>query len=490
MSGTTSSGTIEKIDINWKMIIHTAIMVVIMFGFRFVPAPGAVTEYGMAVLGVFLSLVYGWSFIGILWPSLLGMFGLAFTGYGTVEQVALGMFNNSTVFMMMVGSLAFMALLQSKAADYLMAKIMGSSLAQKSPMYTVMIILAATVLINSFGGQMVFYFGIFPIMVSMLKKCGYSVGERFNVMFLTGFMAGIQLGMCFRPFVGWGLMTVGTMMQLTQTTVSYGAYMVIMVILDVVFIVSYPFFMKLCGCDFNKLANVNIAEAFGVDKNQKMNLTQKIVLIAMGIFLAIVIIGSIAGDKLGIIYTYYSQISVAGMMVLFWIAMTIIKVDGKPMLDLREASKMFTWDMLFLVAIALLISTVLTSQETGISGWLASIVSPFFVGRSPVVFLILLGIVTIVLTNVANNIAICYIMMNLVAAMSLNGFPVDVLASSMIISLFSVLAFLTPASSMPGAMIHACELCTPKAVYQIMPIILVYFIVVCLIILIVGGMVF
>ena len=35
-------------------------------------------------------------------------------------------------------------------------------------------------------------------------------------------MAAIQLGMCFRPFVGWGLMTAGTMMQLTQTVISYG----------------------------------------------------------------------------------------------------------------------------------------------------------------------------------------------------------------------------------------------------------------------------
>ena len=46
------------------------------------------------------------------------------------------------------------------------------------------------------------------------------MGDRFCVMFLTGFMAAIQLGMCFRPFVGWGLMTAGTMMQLTQTVIS------------------------------------------------------------------------------------------------------------------------------------------------------------------------------------------------------------------------------------------------------------------------------
>lgn len=81
-------------------------------------------------------------------------------------------------------------------------------------------------------------------------------------------------------------------------------------------------------------------------------------------------------------------------------------------------------------------------------------------------------------------------MMNLVAAMYLNGFPVDILAATMIISTFSVLAFLTPASSMPGAMLHGCEMCTPKAVYKIMPVILCYFVVISLATFIIGGMVF
>lgn len=480
----------EKIDVNGKTLLHTAVMCVLMFGFRFIPPIGTVTEYGMAVLGVFLALIYGWSFIGLLWPSLLGMFGLAFAGYGTVEQVALAMFNNSSIFMMMVGSLAFMALMQSKAADWMMAKIISSPIAKKSPIYAVMIIFAATLLINSFGGQMIFYFGIFPIMVATIKKCGYKVGDKFSVMFLLGFMACIQLGMCFRPFVGWGLMTVGTMMQLTQTSISYGAYMIIMLVLDLAFLFTYPLLMKVMGCDFDKMATVDITAAFGVDPNAKMNLTQKIVLTAMAIFLIIVIGGSVLGTKLGSLYTYYTSISVAGMMILFWIAMSVIKINGKPMLDLREASSMFGWDMLFLVAIALLISSVLTSAETGISAWIGSIVGPLFAGKSPVVFLIVLSALTLLLTNVANNIAICYIMMNVTASMYLNGLPVDILAASMIISIMSVIAFLTPASSMPGAMLHACDALTPKAMYQITPIFLIYFLVLATAVFIIGGMIF
>lgn len=83
--------------------------------------------------------------------------------------------------------------------------------------------------------------------------------------------------------------------------------------------------------------------------------------------------------------------------------MTVIKINGKPMLDLREASGMFGWDMLFLVAIALLILSVLTSAGTGISAWIGSVVGSLFTGKSPVVFLIVLAALTLFLANVANT---------------------------------------------------------------------------------------
>ena len=80
--------------------------------------------------------------------------------------------------------------------------------------------------------------------------------------------------------------------------------------------------------------------------------------------------------------------------------------------------------------------------------------------------------------------------MNVVAAMYLNGLPINILAAALIISVFSVIAFLTPASSMPGAMLHACEVLTPKAIYKTMPLILLYFTAIALIVFIGGSWLF
>ena len=55
----------------FSQYIHYIITAIIIFGFRFLPNFGPVTDDGMVLLGVFIGAVYGWSFINMLWPSIL-----------------------------------------------------------------------------------------------------------------------------------------------------------------------------------------------------------------------------------------------------------------------------------------------------------------------------------------------------------------------------------------------------------------------------------
>lgn len=55
----------------FSQYIHYIITAIIIFGFRFLPNFGPVTDDGMVLLGAFIGAVYGWSFINMLWPSIL-----------------------------------------------------------------------------------------------------------------------------------------------------------------------------------------------------------------------------------------------------------------------------------------------------------------------------------------------------------------------------------------------------------------------------------
>ncbi len=451
-----------------KYLLHTIVMVVIAFGFRFLPCPGSVTPYGMAVLGIFISLIYGWTFLGLLGPSLFGALAMGTTDYGSVQDVFVAMFSNSTALMMLVGILAFAAIEQTGAGDWMVAKLLNSKLAKKSPVFIVEIFLFIFYLGNIIGLTWFLYFAMLPLCADMLLKCGYEKGDKFSFFFLGGCLIFGQIGMCLFPFMSWSLMTTGTMMALTQVPISYPEYMAVMLVFGILAFVTYPFLMKLCGCDFKKIANVDIATAFpNVKADAKLTTAQILSLVSVILFVVTVTAASMFGSKVALFGWINNNIGVLGIMAILWVFCIMFQSNGKALIDMQKAAAGFSWDMLILIALALFISSALTQTETGISAWIAGLLTPIFANVGPLVFLFALGAFTAVITNVSNNVALCFIMINIVCSMYLNGFPVNITAAALVISLTSVfVAILTPAASICGALLHASKALTPGVIYK------------------------
>lgn len=64
----------RKLTVSTKNVLHYLIMIALMVIFYFIPSGNVVTPYGMRLLGVFIGLVYGWTFLGLLVPSIIGCF--------------------------------------------------------------------------------------------------------------------------------------------------------------------------------------------------------------------------------------------------------------------------------------------------------------------------------------------------------------------------------------------------------------------------------
>ena len=62
--------------------IHTIIMFVLLASGWFLPTVSTITPFGMKIVGIFIGLIYGWMFVGLIWPSLTGMLFLSFAGLG------------------------------------------------------------------------------------------------------------------------------------------------------------------------------------------------------------------------------------------------------------------------------------------------------------------------------------------------------------------------------------------------------------------------
>ena len=72
---------VTKKKMPWTYWLHLAIGMCLMF---IVPRLGPwepITEVGMTVLGVFIGMVYLWSALDSIWPSLLGLLIISISGF-------------------------------------------------------------------------------------------------------------------------------------------------------------------------------------------------------------------------------------------------------------------------------------------------------------------------------------------------------------------------------------------------------------------------
>ena len=80
--------------------LNCLIGIFIMIVFCFIPPFGPVTETGVKVLGVFLGTMYLWTFVDTLWPSLLGVIMLGFTGFNSFNALLSSTFGSPSVVML------------------------------------------------------------------------------------------------------------------------------------------------------------------------------------------------------------------------------------------------------------------------------------------------------------------------------------------------------------------------------------------------------
>ena len=105
--------------------VHSLVSIALMFLFRLLPAPAPITEMGMAVLGAFLGIIYGWITVGMFWPSLLGLVALGFSGYGDVKSVFLEGFGSNNVLVVILMFLILGILEQAGITRWLALRIVG-----------------------------------------------------------------------------------------------------------------------------------------------------------------------------------------------------------------------------------------------------------------------------------------------------------------------------------------------------------------------------
>jgi len=470
--------------------LNILITFVFMFGFRFLPAPEPITPYGMAIIGVFIGVIWGWSTssVGLVWTSMLGIVAVGFTDYGNVSASVSKIFASDTVMLLILGMFLMGPIQKSDLGEWIVTKFMTMKFLKGKPWrFTAMIIFCTGIMGFLANGFVVSLF-MLTILGKLFEEAGYQKGDKYPVMLIIGMFISLMTFSCIFPFRGWALYCISAFKGAVGTGFDYGSWMVVATIFYVIACVLYLVLMVLMRCDVKKMQDVDLSEYEEKYKNG-LSLYQKT---CLGLTLAWVfgcmLVSFFGGQEgFGLIL---NTLGAAGVTLLVVVAFLTVKVDGQPIITAAEVNKHFMWDMIFVVSTGMFIASLITAQETGVSAFVSQVLGPILAGKSEFMFLFLMAAIGLVLTNFLNNIAIMFIFMAVIGSMFAQGMIENVYTAGIMVALATIIGFYTPAASAYGAMAHGNEWCPSGKIYSYGLAVFIYLFIVMAIMIPIANMIF
>lgn len=448
-------------------IIHYIIVAAFCLLFRFVPGVAGITPLGMGILGSFIGAIYGWITIDMLWPSLLALVGVGLS-IG-MNQMLAASFGSLTICALIFCMGVIGISMKTGAFNWLVEKMLSNKFMQGKAWFTIWLIL----LIAWFTGChnpiiMCIIFCAFAN--SIFKQVGLQKNDKLIVFMYLGIAYCLMMGQILFPFISTGLtlvMAYGAMFPDNPLDlVPYLLYMIIVgIAMTTVYVLLMKFVFRVDASPIADFKNEN-----GVPPATR---EQKI---SLGFFVVFIILMLAMSLPLGPVKTFLSQFGLIGItFVLACVAALIPGENGKPLANLEELFHMCNWGQVTMVGFIMVIATYMNTPDTGVSTAMAGLLTPFQT-LPALVFIVVALIFAVVLTNVANNMIVCVLVMPFMVNF---GMQIGMAPTAMVALLFfmSQFAIATPAASPVTAVAMTQELADAsvmtKAALKIIPLLFV-----------------
>ena len=452
---------------NKTKLIMTIISLCFILFFRLIPAPEGLTATGMQVIGLFIGIMLMWNFVGIDWPSFLCMALLAIFEIMTPGQIFQTGMGNATINFLLVFFMLSHVLSQVGFSRRVAIWCITNKVAQKSSWAFVIMFLFGAMFMASFMSQTAALLIFLPIAEQIFQELDYSKGERFPQMLVLGLGIAVGIGSANTP-LGHAIILIPIQLLAEQTglTVNIVSYSIFGIVTGVlVFLCLVLVYRFLYRPDLSKLKGFDVtslrAEIKPMSKQEKISCTM---------FILVIIIWILQGfleDILPTIGGYLSGLGNAIPVMVVVIILCVWEVDGKPIMDYKEAiTKGVPWSALVFNAAVLVLSGALTLDSVGISDFLVNNISPLVQGMDPGIFILVISVLCVLATNFASNTVCATVFYTISAPIALAMGNVNMVALASVIGAAASYAFATPPSTMPMAVVAGTGWVDVKAMFK------------------------
>lgn len=448
-------------------IVHYIIVAAFCLLFRFVPGVAGITPLGMGILGAFIGAIYGWITIDMLWPSLLALVGVGLS-IG-MNQMLAASFGSLTICALIFCMGVIGISMKTGAFNWLVQVMLNNKFMQGKAWFTIWFILVFAWFMGCHNPIiMCIIFCAFAD--SIFKQVGLQKNDKLIVFMYLGIAYCLMMGQILFPFISTGLtlvMAYGAMFP--DNPIDLVPYLLYMIVVGIAMSTVYVLLMKFVfRVDASPIANFkNDNGVPPATRDQK---------ISLGFFVVFIVLMLAMSLPLGAVKTFLSQFGLIGItFILACVAALIKGENGKPLANLEELFHMCNWGQVTMVGFIMVIATYMNTPDTGVSTAMASLLTPFQT-LPPLVFIVVALIFAVILTNVANNMIVCVLVMPFMVNF---GMQIGMAPTAMVALLFfmSQFAIATPAASPVTAVAMTQELADAgvmtKAALKIIPLLFI-----------------
>jgi sodium-dependent dicarboxylate transporter 2/3/5 len=161
------------------------------------------------------------------------------------------------------------------------------------------------------------------------------------------------------------------------------------------------------------------------------------------------------------ITVFFHDITMLTPLLVVIVLFAIVRFDGKPVLDIANTARKINWMVFFLLAGIMMIASAMGEATTGISDWVMTVISPLVSGLSPFAMVALICVISVVLTNIANNIPVGIVLITIGVPLSLQ-MGINPFVTAVAISVSANLAYTIPPAFVPVGTCYAFPYGGPK----------------------------
>ena len=391
---------------NIKHYILEAIMFGIMFIGFVLPEFSLLPPYGVQILCIFLGLLWGWSTVGLIMPSIAGLLALAFTEGFTIKTVWASGFASEIVILILLFCIFSKWLETVGFTNTLVNWFLTRKCFYQKPWLFITGFFLTIYLLGLLTS-------VFPA-IFIGWACAYKLCEILGYEKRSPFCAFLVFNICMignmgdssKPWSAWGLTTMNSYNSVIENgVITYASYMIwcIIVYLSIIFvsILFGKYIMKIDMSLYNKGDYRQAASAYEFDNIQKFA--------AALLVLMIIILFIPAYLPECTLKTILSTMGTIGAISVVLILASILnKANGQPLFDFGTIAGNggVNWTPIMLLTVTVPLGAALKAPEAGIMQIVSELAISYLDGLSPYVFYLVIAILLGVLTQVAHNLVL------------------------------------------------------------------------------------